>query len=81
MDTKYIILVKQDMDSIIEGIFGSTVYVSKYRSNYDYLETTFKKLEAKTYKSFKAADTAGRKITEIYGHISGYEVLPVKKRK
>ena len=80
MKTKYIIAVKTDHGLIIDGLFGNQRYVERYRSNYDYVETCFKRTEAKTYATRTAAENAARNIINKYEQFKGYEILEIKKK-
>lgn len=80
MVTKYIISIKRDPDPIINDLFGDKTYIRKYRSNYEYAETCFKRSEAKTYNSRQAAEKAAEKLVELYDHFKGYEILEIKKK-
>lgn len=80
MKTKYIIEVKTGGDQIIDELFGGRSYIWRYRSNYDYVETCFKRTEAKTYATKTAAENAARNIINKYKQFKGYEILEIKKK-
>ncbi len=79
MKIKYIILIKNTYsNTIVDELFGSKKYVYRYRSNYEYVETTYERKYAKSYSSFKAAENAAQHIINIYKQFSGYEIIPIK---
>ena len=80
MTTKYIIRILRDTDPLVDMTFGSKVYIYRYRSNYEYAELCFKKSEAKTYCTFKAAETAAQILTSKYTFYKGYEIIKTSKK-
>ena len=80
MVTKYIIEIKHDPNTIIDDVFGDKRYIYRYRSNYEYAETCFKRCEAKTFATKSAAEKAAIRLVEIYEHFKGYEILKIKKK-
>jgi CTP synthase (UTP-ammonia lyase) len=80
MVTKYIISIKHNPDTIIDDVFNNKMYIYRYRSNYEYAETCFKRCEAKTFATRSAAEKAAIRLVEIYDHFKGYEIIEIKKK-
>ena len=78
--SKYIIEIKHNKDTIIDNVFGGKRYIYRYRSNYEYVETCFKRCEAKTFATKSAAEKAAIRLVEIYEHFKGYEIIEIKKK-